>query len=39
MPWIAYANLTDHDLETILLYLKSQRAIEFRGTASGVFGE
>lgn len=27
MPWIAYANLTDHDLETILLYLKSQRAI------------
>ena len=27
MPWIAYSNLTDHDLEAILLYLKSRRAI------------
>jgi hypothetical protein len=27
MPWIAYSNLTDHDLEAILLYIKSRRAI------------
>lgn len=27
MPWIAYSNLTDDDLEAILLYLKSRRAI------------
>lgn len=27
MPWIAYAALTDHDIESILLYLKSRRAI------------
>jgi hypothetical protein len=27
MPWIAYANLTDHDMEAILLYLKSRMAI------------
>lgn len=27
MPWIAYANLTDHDLEAIFLYMKSRRAI------------
>jgi hypothetical protein len=27
MPWIAYSNLTDHDLEAILLYMKSRRAI------------
>jgi hypothetical protein len=27
MPWIAYADLTDHDLESILLYIKSRRAI------------
>jgi hypothetical protein len=27
MPWIAYAKLTDHDLEAILLYIKSRRAI------------
>jgi hypothetical protein len=27
MPWIAYSHLTDHDLEAILLYIKSRRAI------------
>lgn len=27
MPWIAYSDLTDHDLEAMLLYLKSRRAI------------
>jgi hypothetical protein len=27
MPWIAYANLTDHDLEAIWLYIRSRRAI------------
>lgn len=27
MPWIAYSNLTDHDLEAIFLYIKSRRAI------------
>jgi hypothetical protein len=27
MPWIAYQDLTDHDLEAILLYIKSRRAI------------
>jgi hypothetical protein len=27
MPWIAYSNVTDHDLEAMLLYLKSRRAI------------
>ena len=27
MPWIAYAKLTDHDLEALLLYIKSRRAI------------
>jgi hypothetical protein len=27
MPWIAYADLTDRDMEAILLYLKSRRAI------------
>lgn len=27
MPWIAYSNLTDHDLEMILLYINSRRAI------------
>lgn len=27
MPWIAYANLTDHDLEAIFLYMKSRWAI------------
>ena len=27
MPWIAYSNLPDHDLESILLYIKSRRAI------------
>jgi hypothetical protein len=27
MPWIAYSNMTDHDLEAILLYIKSRRAI------------
>jgi hypothetical protein len=27
MPWIAYSNLTDHDLEAILLYIKSRKAI------------
>jgi hypothetical protein len=27
MPWIAYADLTDHDMEAILLYLKSRMAI------------
>jgi hypothetical protein len=27
MPWIAYANVTDHDLEAIFLYIKSRRAI------------
>jgi hypothetical protein len=27
MPWIAYSSLTDHDLEAILLYLKSRRPI------------
>ena len=27
MPWIAYADLTDHDLESIFLYIKSRRAI------------
>jgi len=25
MPWIAYDGLTDHDLEAMLLYLKSRR--------------
>jgi hypothetical protein len=28
MPWLAYQNLTDHDLESIFLYIKSRRAIE-----------
>lgn len=27
MPYIAYSNLTDHDLESIFLYIKSRRAI------------
>ncbi len=27
MPWIAYSNLNDHDLESIFLYIKSRRAI------------
>ncbi len=27
MPFLAYTNLTDHDLETIFLYIKSRRAI------------
>lgn len=27
MPWIAYSNLTDHDLEAIFLYIKSRRPI------------
>jgi len=27
MPWIAYENVTDHDLEAIFLYIKSRRAI------------
>jgi hypothetical protein len=27
MPWLAYQNLTDHDLEAIFLYVKSRRAI------------
>jgi hypothetical protein len=27
MPWIGYENLTDHDLESIFLYLKSRKAI------------
>jgi cytochrome c len=27
MPWIAYSDLTDHDLEAIFLYIKSRRAI------------
>lgn len=27
MPYLAYANLTDHDLESMFLYIKSQRAI------------
>jgi len=27
MPWIAYANVTDHDLESMWLYLKSRKAI------------
>ena len=27
MPWIAYSNMTDHDLESIFLYIKSRRAI------------
>jgi hypothetical protein len=27
MPFLAYANLTDHDLEAIFLYIKSRRAI------------
>jgi len=27
MPWIAYGDLSDHDLEAIFLYIKSQRAI------------
>jgi hypothetical protein len=27
MPWIAYAHLTDHDLESIFLYIKSRRSI------------
>jgi hypothetical protein len=27
MPWIAYRNLPDHDLEAIFLYMKSRRAI------------
>ena len=27
MPWIAYSGLTDHDLESIFLYIKSRRAI------------
>jgi hypothetical protein len=27
MPWIGYANLTDHDLEAIWLYIRSRGAI------------
>lgn len=27
MPWIAYENLNDHDLEAIFLYIRSRRAI------------
>jgi hypothetical protein len=27
MPYIAYSNLTDHDLESIFLYIKSRKAI------------
>jgi hypothetical protein len=27
MPYLAYADLTDHDLESIFLYIKSRRAI------------
>jgi hypothetical protein len=27
MPWIAYSDLTDHDLESIFLYLRSRRRI------------
>ena len=27
MPFIAYANLTDHDLEAMFLYLRSRRPI------------
>ncbi len=28
MPWIAYSNIADQDLEAIFLYLRSRRAIE-----------
>jgi hypothetical protein len=27
MPWLAYQNLSDHDLESIFLYVRSRRAV------------
>ncbi len=27
MPWIAFTNLTDHDMEAMFLFIKSRRAI------------